>query len=174
MDQLRTINTLPRSIKAVGLATTLVLGMASYNIYNSNKQLSINCLSTSLEYKKGDPKIEEARKKGMEIKTNPNGTFSLAFTESVIKDICGQKDVQGISTSGNSELEQQIKKALGQNATEKEKLNKRLEKAGGMIEDTKDKLKKTSGELETTRAKMQELEEQLQNAKNGATPPKKK
>ena len=167
MDQLRTINTLPRSIKAVGLATTLVLGMASYNIYNSNKQLSINCLSTSLEYKKGDPKIEEARKKGMEIKTNSNGTFSLAFPESVTQDICGQKDVQGISTSGNSELEKQIRKALGQNATEKENLNKKVENAGKVISD-KDR------QIEEKAKAIKELNKQLQNAKNGATPPKKK
>ena len=174
MDQLRTINNVPAPIKAFGLAATLVLGMATYNIYNSNKQLSINCLSTSLEYKKGDPKIEEARKKGMEIKTNSNGTFSLAFPESVTKDICGQQNVQGISTSGNSELEQQIRNALGQNVTEKDKLSKKVENAGKVI-GTKDKrIGNLKEKIDNLNKQIESLKPKPDSSPKPTTPPKKK
>ena len=174
MDQLRTINNIPTPVKAFGAVLVLTAAGLVYNIYNSNQKVTINCLETSLEYKKDDPKIEEARKKGMEIKNNPNGTSSVAFPESVTKNICGQSDVQGISTSGNSELEKQIRKALGQNATEKEKLNKKVENAGRVISDKDKQIEEKAKAIKELNKQIQSLKPKPDSSPKPTTPPKKK
>ena len=164
---------MPGPLKAtIGvLALTGVLLITKF--YNSEKNsVTINCAPTSGRYTKNNPKSKELKAEGYNAIENSDGTESYWLAKVNPEEICGQENVQGISTSGNPKIMERIQGGLRGNLNDREKDKERLRKAGELVTKRDAEIAKFKKDAADKEKKLNLLNYQLERRNNNKNPKK--
>ena len=161
---------MPAPLKATIGVLALTGFLLATKFYNSEKNsVSINCAPTSGRYTKNNPKSNELRARGYNATENRDGTESFWLARVNPEEICGQKNVQGISTSGNPEIMKRIQGGLQENLNDREKDKERLEKAGKLVTRRDAEIAKFRKDAADKEKKLKLLNDQLERRNNSKT-----
>ncbi len=165
---------MPAPLKATIGALALTGVLLATKFYNSEKNsVTINCAPTSGKYTKDSSKSKELKAKGYNTIENFDGTVSFWLPTKVNpEEICGQKNVQGISTSGNPEIMKRIQGGLQGNLNDREKDKERLEKAGELVTRRDAEIAKFIKDAANKEEKLKLLNGQLERGNNSKNPKK--